>query len=620
VENLHKLQQVGDLFASSWSELLTLGILDYVDLREEESTFVKPAVQDLSKQEYTQWDPKWEYMEIHDTSCIGIATSNLPYGNHNPPSKNTHQSIMMKQFISGDLGIHHDMSVLTGSMHLWHNERPLVSTEWQRRLGLYRVAIGMNVTVCVTCYTGETMEDGIGGRKGALEAGMWRNSVSRTSSVRERKAIICSNKKEVLNERKEYMDFSWEEKGEERHVKVHHGWTPIVPPPQSGNGEAQEQLGIYNLKESNKQRTDDFSSIEDPDGIVCPGIKSLCGTIVAQKSAILPPSQRTHITNGKTSQRVQIKYAERSVAQKRSGTGRFSRVMMTQDANGDRLVRIKVMRHAPPMIGDKFNSRHGQKGVMGSIYLDSDMMFDEETGLIPDVTIDTVGFLARLTRGQPIEGVVTNLCALLGIPDQDGTMWSKTDLDMIRIELERRGVICDDKFDTSMLNQTLSLILEIMGLKSQGTRTMIDGVSGNTMECELYVNECYYGPLKQKVSDKFRARATGKRDPVTLQPAHKLKDNGGLKFGEMEINATKSHGAVASVQGRTYLHADRVTRHLCYQCHSWIFARNGQTFCSTCQKEGTGTRHMIPNGMKLCIEEMNMCGIATECVPELIGS
>jgi DNA-directed RNA polymerase II subunit RPB2 len=170
-------------------------------------------------------------------------------------------------------------------------------------------------------------------------------------------------------------------------------------------------------------------------------------------------------------------------------------------------------------MGDKLASRHGQKGIIGSIMPSSMMPFTKD-GLVPDIIMNPHAFPSRMTIGHLIECVMDKAGALGGFY-VDGTTFEDQDVD------------------------SFSSVLNKHGFNGRGDEIMYNGMTGTQINCEIFIGPTYYFRLKHMVSDKVNSRDTGQTVGLTHQPTKGRGNGGGLRIGEMENNVLLAHGISA---------------------------------------------------------------------------
>ena len=209
-------------------------------------------------------------------------------------------------------------------------------------------------------------------------------------------------------------------------------------------------------------------------------------------------------------------------------------------------ISLKVNRN--PVPGDKFSSRHGQKGVMSRLWPAEDMPFTE-SGIQPDILFNPHGFPSRMTIGMLLECMAGKAGAMHGI-EEDGTPF--------RFSEKNRAV---DFFGEQ---------LHSAGYAYHGTETMYSGIYGTEMQVQIFVGIVYYQRLRHMVSDKDQVRAKGPIQPLTRQPIHGRKVHGGIRLGEMERDALLAHGTAFIVQERLLHASDEAKTLVCAKCGSLL--------------------------------------------------
>jgi DNA-directed RNA polymerase I subunit RPA2 len=167
----------------------------------------------------------------------------------------------------------------------------------------------------------------------------------------------------------------------------------------------------------------------------------------------------------------------------------------TTEAHAKKLhIKLRVPRS--PVIGDKFSSRHGQKGVCSQKYPAVDMPFTE-SGMQPDVIINPHAFPSRMTIGMFVESIAAKAGAMHGLA-QDGTPFNFSEDDT---PLEYFGEQ-----------------LKSAGYNYYGNEPMYSGITGEEFHADIYIGVVYYQRLRHMVGDKWQVRTTGPLDQTTRQP------------------------------------------------------------------------------------------------------
>lgn len=212
--------------------------------------------------------------------------------------------------------------------------------------------------------------------------------------------------------------------------------------------------------------------------------------------------------------------------------------------------KLQITYRVPrsPVIGDKFSSRHGQKGVCSQKWPAIDMPFSE-SGMTPDVIINPHAFPSRMTIGMLIESMAGKAGAMHGIA-QDATPFSFT----------------EDDTPVDYFGEQL----RAAGYNFVGHEPMYSGITGQELKMDIYLGVVYYQRLRHMVNDKFQVRTTGPVHQLTRQPIKGRKRAGGIRFGEMERDALLAHGTSFLLQDRLMNCSDYSTSYICRTCGSLI--------------------------------------------------
>lgn len=226
-------------------------------------------------------------------------------------------------------------------------------------------------------------------------------------------------------------------------------------------------------------------------------------------------------------------------------------VKLLGDDSGDlecQQLSIKYKITRAPLIGDKFSSRHGQKGVCSRKWPQVDMPFSE-SGIQPDVIINPHAFPSRMTIGMFVESLAGKAGALHGIA-QDSTPWSFSESDTPA-----------DFFGHQLAKA---------GYNYHGNEPMYSGATGEELRADIYIGVVYYQRLRHMVNDKFQVRSTGPINSLTMQPVKGRKRNGGIRVGEMERDALIGHGTSYLLQDRLLNCSDYTQSPVCRSCGSLL--------------------------------------------------
>ncbi|XP_059638695.1 DNA-directed RNA polymerase I subunit 2 isoform X2 [Cornus florida] len=216
-------------------------------------------------------------------------------------------------------------------------------------------------------------------------------------------------------------------------------------------------------------------------------------------------------------------------------------------------VNIRFRHPRNPVIGDKFSSRHGQKGVCSQLWADIDMPFSGVTGMRPDLIINPHAFPSRMTIAMLLESIAAKGGCLHG-KFMDATPFANS--------------VKKANDESSSLVDELGCMLTSCGFNYHGLEVLYSGVYGTELTCEIFIGPVYYQRLRHMVSDKFQVRSTGTVDQITRQPIKGRKRGGGIRFGEMERDSLLAHGAAYLLHDRLHTSSDHHIADVCSLCGS----------------------------------------------------
>lgn len=252
------------------------------------------------------------------------------------------------------------------------------------------------------------------------------------------------------------------------------------------------------------------------------------------------------------------------------------------------LLKLRYRRN--PVVGDKFSSRHGQKGVMSILWPAEDMPWSE-SGLTPDILFNPHGFPSRMTIGMLIESIAGKTAALEAKKTADATTfreyvgsYNSGDNEgepFLKEEPETAGPTAAEYFGQTLKKH---------GYKRLGTERMYSGIHGTEIETDIFIGVVYYQRLRHLVMDKAQVRSRGRVDPLTRQPVKGRKNKGGIRFGEMERDSLLAHGTSFLLHDRLMRSSDYDVAYVCPICGSVLAPQwNGAG-----QLEGRYKRHTDP--------------------------
>lgn len=508
---------------------------------------------------------KFTHEELGPQQMLSVVASLTPYSDFNQSPRNMYQCQMAKQTMgtAAQALPHRTDNKL---YRLQTPQTPIVRTQRYPMYSMDEFPNGTNAIVAVLAYTGYDMEDAMILNKSSVERGFAHASLYKTDSIN------LSKEKGV--------SMQFQSSGRKERPKG---------PPKGAFGAEYPRVPV----DQSKQFVE--SPIIDADGLPYVGAPVWTGETYYTAVDTLTGKAKA----GK------LKGEETAVIDQVAIVGHGKQKDITH-------ANIKLRFNRNPVIGDKFSSRHGQKGVLSRLYDDVDMPFSENSGMRPDLLINPHAFPSRMTIGMLIESLTGKSGALQGsFVDSSPFQSAETD----RGTAENLS-ICQEFCDA----------LENAGFCKNGGETMVCGVSGEIFQVDTYIGVVYYQRLRHMVSDKFQVRSTGPINPLTRQPIKGRKFGGGIRFGEMERDSLLAHGAAYLLHDRLHSCSDYHVTDICCRCGLLVSTQNvphsastahgvhatrvdasssrGRTICRVCESSKHVERIAIPYVFKYLVSEL----------------
>ena len=529
----------------NWDHLFTNtalehGVMEYIDPEEQSFSLVSVNYNELSEYKNRDSDKIMHYThcEIHSSTIFGILGSCIPFPEHNQSPRNCYQCAQGKQAM-GVYVTNYENRMDKTAYVLNYPTRPLVDTRVMNMIQLNKIPSGTNVIVAIMTHTGYNQEDSLLFNKGSIDRGLFIATIYHTEKDEDKQRI---NGDEEIR---------------------------CKPEPSKTKG---MKFGNYN-KVNNKGVIPENTLVENRDIII---------------------SKITPIKENRNDHTKIIKFEDQSKIYRTNEETYIDKNYIDRNGDGYNFAKVKLRIVRKPGIGDKFSSRHGQKGTIGNIIPEEDMPFTKD-GLKPDIIINPHAIPSRMTIGQLKETVLGKTLLSLGLFG-DGTSFGDFEVKDICKELLK------------------------VGYEAHGNELLHNGLTGEQVECSVFMGPVFYQRLKHMVNDKTHSRSIGPMVNLTRQPAEGRSRDGGLRFGEMERDCMVSHGASRFTQDRMYYSSDKYEVHVCKQC-GLISAYNDDNsssihHCKTCDNRTNFALVKIPYACKLIFHELQSMNVVPRIITE----
>ena len=523
----------------NWDNLLVStkideSVLEYIDPEEQSWSLIATKPKDIISK--TDGIYKFTHCEIHPSTMFGVLASCIPFPEHNQSPRNTYQCAQGKQAM-GVYVTNYENRMDKTAYVLNYPMRPLVDTRIMNLIQLNKIPSGTQVIVAIMTHTGYNQEDSLLINKGSIDRGMALTTVYHTEKDEDKQKI---NGDEEIR---------------------------CKPDPTKTKG---MKFGNYS-KVNSKGVIPENTLVEN-------------GDIIIAKVTPIKENRNDHTKV--------IKYEDQSKKYKTVEETYIDKNYIDRNGEGYNFAKVRLRTVRKPVIGDKFSSRHGQKGTVGNIIPECDMPFTRE-GVKPDIIINPHAIPSRMTIGQLKETVLGKVLVELGLFG-DGTSYGEFDVKDICKELLK------------------------VGYEAHGNELLYNGLTGEQHECSVFMGPVFYQRLKHMVNDKAHSRSFGPMVNLTRQPAEGRSRDGGLRFGEMERDCMISHGASRFTRGRMYDASDKYSVFVCKKC-GLIASYNDELHihhCRTCDNRSDFAYVEIPYACKLLFQELNTMNIAPRFITD----
>jgi len=518
---------------TTWEELLLwktpVGghtLVEYIDPGETEGCHIAMYSKDVMT------DATKTHAEIHPSCVLGSLGSNIPFPDHNQSPRNAYQCAMGKQAM-GMYSLNFRERFDAMAHMLCYPQMPLVSPFMSKFYGTQKMPCGQNITVAIMTYSGYNQEDSIMINEAFLQRGGFRSIFYRTYKDEEKKN---------------------QSSGEEERF-----FRPDPALTRQMKNARYDKIG-----------TDGFV----PENVYVDNDDILIGKVVPLRvptGMVLPAGSK--------------QFRDVSRTMRNNEIGWVDRIFRNRNGEGYSFAKVRVRQDRVPEIGDKFSSRHGQKGTCGMIIEAKDMP-QTASGIVPDIIINPHCIPSRMTIAQLMETLMGKVACEVGALG-DGT-----------------------PFNSVTVEGLASLLRDSLGMEPYGNEILYNGFTGRQMETNIFVGPVFYQRLRHCSADKLHSRASGPLVMLTRQPAEGRAREGGLRFGEMERDCVIAHGISEFTKERLMECSDAFRCFSCSDCGILAVANPTDSIwmCRGCGNTTNFSPIEIPYAYKLLIQELeSMC-------------
>ena len=494
-----------------FDDFLARGLVEYLDVNEENDSNIAMYENEI--------DDTTTHLEIEPFTILGAVAGLIPYPHHNQSPRNTYQCAMGKQAI-GAIASNQFLRIDTLLYLMVYPQKPMVKTRTIELIKYDKLPAGQNAIVAVMSYSGYDIEDALVLNKASCDRGFGRCQVFRKYSTTLRK---------YPNSTADRLGGRQEENGAP--IKKH--------------------------------------ALLGTDGLANVGEKVSAGEVYVLKQVPLNTA-----ATGLGSDYGSNEFRDAPMTYRLPDHSYIDKVMVSVTEADHKLIKVQTRQTRRPEVGDKFSSRHGQKGVVGIIAEQADIPFNDQ-GIVPDIIMNPHGFPSRMTVGKMVE-LVAGKAGVMAGKLQYGTAFG--------------GSKVEDMADILIEN----------GFSYSGKDFVTSGITGESLPAYIFFGPIYYQKLKHMVQDKMHSRSRGPRAILTRQPTEGRSRDGGLRLGEMERDCLIAYGASQLLLERLMLSSDAHEVDVCEKCGLMGY----QGWCQTCKRSKGVVRMTMPYAAKLLIQEL----------------
>ena len=503
---------------------LSRGMVEYLDVNEENDSNIAMYEPDINE--------TTTHLEIEPFTILGAVAGLIPYPHHNQSPRNTYQCAMGKQAIGAIAN--NQFIRLDSLLYLMvYPQEPLVKTRAIELVKYDKLPAGQNAIVAVMSYSGYDIEDALVLNKASVDRGFGRCQLFRKWATTLR--------------------------------KYPNGTEDRVGDPVKENGVAVKRHALL-----------------DENGLAQVGEKVTKGEVYIAKQVPLNAAATSLGSDYGTAE-----YRDMPMTYRLDDDAYIDKVLLSVTESDNRLLKIQTRQTRRPEVGDKFSSRHGQKGVVGLVAEQTDLPFTAD-GIVPDIIMNPHGFPSRMTVGKMLELISGKAGVLHGIPTY-GTAFGDS----------------GDSSGSSKVDDMADLLMQ-HGYSTGGKDMLTSGITGEALPAYVFFGPIYYQKLKHMVQDKVHSRARGPRATLTRQPTEGRSRDGGLRLGEMERDCLIAYGASQLLLERLMLSSDAHVVDICGGCGMMGYAG----YCQSCKKTEKVVKMTIPYAAKLLVQERVSMNVA----------